>query len=109
MPANAAKLGELLHDELNEFQKKYPEVVGCVQGKGLVAGAHIVKDGEKEADYDLAFDVVKRCVEKGLLFFSPVGRATVKISPPLIINEEQVKDGAAVLGEAMGEVLAERN
>jgi len=100
----AAQMGAILLDEMLRLQKKYPRVIGSVQGKGLVAALHIVKDGRKEANADLAFDIVERCVEKGLLFFSPVGRASVKIAPPLCINEEQVRDGAAVLDEAIGEV-----
>jgi len=53
--------------------------------------------------------VVKRSVEKGLLFFSPVGfqGATVKISPPLTINEAQVREGAETLEEALGEALGQ--
>jgi len=102
----AAEMGALLLDEMCRLQEKYPRVIGSVQGKGLVAALHIVKDGRKEPDADLAFDIVERCVEKGLLLFSPVGRASVKIAPPLCINEEQVRDGAGVLDEAIGEVTA---
>ena len=102
---NAARMGEVLQEELLALQRKHPKVIGSVQGKGLVAGLHIVRDGRKEPDPDLAFDIVAKCVEKGLLFFSPVGRATVKISPPLIIDEDQIKDGAAVIGEAIAECI----
>jgi len=102
---NAARVGEVLHAELNALQRRYPSVIGAVHGKGLVAGLHIVRDGRKEPDPDLAFDIVARCVEKGLLMFSPVGKATVKISPPLVINEKQVREGAAVIGEAIEECL----
>jgi 4-aminobutyrate aminotransferase-like enzyme len=102
---NAAKMGEILLAGLQDLKEKYPAVIGFAPGRGLVAGLHIVKDGRKEADPDLAFDIVARCVEKGLLFFSPVGRATVKISPPLVINEEQVREGLAVLDEAITELV----
>jgi 4-aminobutyrate aminotransferase/(S)-3-amino-2-methylpropionate transaminase len=109
LAGNAARMGEVLFAGLEELKGKYPRAVGSVQGKGLVAGVHVVKDGRKEADYDLAFDIIGRCVEKGLLMFSPVGQATIKISPPLCITEEQVRDGLRALDEAMGEVLAERS
>jgi 4-aminobutyrate aminotransferase/diaminobutyrate-pyruvate transaminase/4-aminobutyrate aminotransferase/(S)-3-amino-2-methylpropionate transaminase len=101
----AARRGKLLQREMLALQSKYPRVIGAVHGKGLVAGLHIIKDGRKEADPDLAFDIVEKCVQKGLLFFSPVGKATVKIAPPLVINEEQIREGAAVLDEAIAEVL----
>jgi 4-aminobutyrate aminotransferase-like enzyme len=109
LAGNAARMGKVLFAGLEELKRKYPGAVGSVQGKGLVAGVHVVKDGRKEADYDLAFDIIGRCVEKGLLMFSPVGQSTIKISPPLCITEEQVRDGLCALDEAMGEVLAERS
>jgi 4-aminobutyrate aminotransferase/diaminobutyrate-pyruvate transaminase/4-aminobutyrate aminotransferase/(S)-3-amino-2-methylpropionate transaminase len=102
---NAAAVGEVLHEEMRALQDRYPTAIGSVQGRGLVGGLHIVKDGKKEPDPDLAFDIVAKCVEKGLLLFSPVGRSTVKICPPLIVNEEQIKEGAAVIGEAIAESL----
>ena len=109
LPGNAAAMGRILHEELVEVASKYPRTIGSVQGKGLVAGAHVIKNGKKEADYDLAFDVVRRCVEKGLLMFSPVGKATLKICPPLCVKEAELREGVAVLDEAIGEVLAERS
>ena len=66
---------------------------------GLVAGLHMVKKGTKEPDGDLAWEIVRRAVESGLLLFAPVGYggATVKICPPLCINEEAVTEGVHVL------------
>ena len=51
--------------------------------------------------------VVLRCVEKGLLMFAPVGYAgaSVKVSPPLTITEEPLRESIAVLEEACKEVL----
>jgi 4-aminobutyrate aminotransferase-like enzyme len=56
----------------------------------------------------LAHDVIERCFHKGLLFFSPVGAwgQTVKIAPPLTITEGAVREGLAVLGEAVDEAVA---
>ena len=67
----------------------------------------MVKPWTIQPDADLAFEVVRRCVEKGLMFFSPVGfgGATVKIAPPLCITADAVSEGAAVLGEALAESL----
>ena len=102
---NAAKVGRVLMTELKKLAKKYADVVGCVHGKGLVAGMHIVKKGKKEKDPDLAWKVVKACIEKGLLMFAPVGGSTIKIAPPLTMTKEQVLEGVGVLDEAMAEVL----
>jgi len=100
---NAARIGKVLEAGFRKLQAKYP-VIGSVQGRGLVYALHIVKPGRKEADYDTAFEIIRACVERGLLFFSPVGRASVKVAPPLVITREQAEEGIAVLDEAIGEV-----
>ena len=102
---NAASSGKVLMTGLRKLAKKYKDVVGCVHGKGLVAGVHIIKKGKKEKDPDLAWKVVKACIEKGLLMFAPVGGSTIKIAPPLKITKAQIEEGVSVLDEAMAEVL----
>jgi len=106
---NARKMGEVLHAELESIRQTFSDVIGCVHGKGLVAGIHVIKKGGKEPDGELAFKVVERCAQKGLLFFAPVGYggATIKIAPPLTITEPAIKDGAQALREAFEEVLSE--
>lgn len=103
----ARRTGALLHKRLNELKSKFPQI-GCVHGKGLVAGVMCVKPGTKEPDGDLAWDVVRRCLEKGVLMFSPVGLggSTVKICPPLVITEEAIEESTAVLGEAFAEAVS---
>ena len=100
----------VLFPGLNKLKEKYSSVIGAVHGKGLVAGVQVVKEGGIEPDYDLAFDVIVRCIEKGLLMFAPVGfgGGTIKICPPLVITEEAINEGIQVLGEAFEEVLNER-
>jgi len=102
---NAAKMGALMIGELKKLEQKYPGRVGHVYGKGLVAGVHIQAKDASTPDYDLAFEAVRRSMEKGLLMFSPVGASTIKIAPPLIINKAQVLEGCKVLDEALGEAL----
>ena len=45
----------------------------------------------------LAWEVVRRSMEKGVLMFSPVGfgGATVKICPPLVITEDAMLEASA--------------
>ena len=88
---------------------KQPEI-GCVDGKGMVAGVACVKPGtHREPHPDLAWDIVERCWHKGLLMFMPVGfgGATVKISPPLIISDEALEESLQVFEETFAEVAAE--
>lgn len=105
----AAKMEKVLFSGLNGLKEKYSDVIGAVHGKGLVAGVQVVKKGGIEPDGELAFNVIVRCIEKGLLMFAPVGfgGATIKICPPLVITEDAINEGIQVLNEAFEEVLAE--
>ncbi len=104
---NAAKVGKIMHNELNKIMKEFPDRIGACHGKGLVAGLHIVKPGGKESDGDLAWEIVYKCFRKGLLMFAPVGfgGATVKIAPPLCITKDAVKEGCSVIRESILESL----
>jgi 4-aminobutyrate aminotransferase/(S)-3-amino-2-methylpropionate transaminase len=105
---NAQAMGQVLLDGLEQIAAPHPEIIGAVLGRGLVAGLHIVKKGSKEPDGDLAFAIVEKAFQKGLLLFAPVGfgGATVKICPPLTIPKEAILDGLLALSEAVEDVAA---
>jgi len=109
---NAATVGNVLHKGLAEIKKKYPDVIGAVRGKGLVAGVMIRRGArDNTPDGDLAFNIVRTCMEKGLLMFAPVGPdgGTVKIAPPLVSTKSAILEGLQVLGEAIAEALEHRD
>ena len=90
---NAANLGEILIPELTRIRNKYPDVLGCMQGKGLVAGIQVVKKGTKIPDSEMALKINEKCFHKGLLMFAPVGIAgeCLKIAPPLVTIRRSIK------------------
>lgn len=104
---NARTLGGILIPELRRIKNKYPDVLGCVQGRGLVAGIQVVKKGTKTPDPEIALKINEKCFQKGVLMFAPVGVGgeCIKISPPLVINEEALRESISVLEEACGEVI----
>ncbi len=104
---NADKVGSTMHGALAKLKEKYSDYIGAIHGKGLVAGIQVVKKGTEEPDPDLAWNVVRSCVEKGVMFFAPVGfgGATIKVCPPLCITEEAVLEGISVIDEAIAENL----
>lgn len=104
---NAAQMGKICETRLKELQNKHPEYIGDLNGAGLVWGLIFTKKGQKEIDPDLAHDIVRISIEKGVLFFAPVGAgATIKVSPPLIITEEAIREGLEVFCEAVDEAIA---
>ncbi|MBI5688865.1 MAG: aspartate aminotransferase family protein [Verrucomicrobia bacterium] len=105
---NAARLEPLLLGGLKRIQARHPSVIGHVTARGLVGGMQTVKAGRKEPDHDLAHSIIERCFHKGLLLFAPVGAwgQTVKISPPLTIPEEALRESIEVLATATDEAVA---
>jgi len=101
------EMGQVLQPLLRQLGEHHPDHIGTVHGKGLVAALHMVHPGGIEPNPELAADIVRRCVEKGLLMFAPVGYggASVKISPPLVITEEALREGVSVCEEALQEAI----
>ncbi len=107
LPSRAARAGALLNQELRALASRFSEI-GLVAGKGLVAGLTCVRPGTSEPDGDLAWEAVRRSVEKGVLMFSPVGYggSTIKICPPLVITEDAIRESVSAFEEAFAEALA---
>lgn len=110
LSGNAQRLGDLLHTRLRAICGRLPQV-GAVFGKGLVAGIICIAPDTREPDGELAWEVVRRCVEAGVLLFSPVGvgGSTIKITPPLVIADDALRESLGVLEEALESVLRERS
>jgi len=106
---NSRRVGALLHQKLCEIRGRYPQL-GAVLGRGLVAGVICIHPATHDPDGDLAWEAVRRSVEKGVLMFSPVGYqgSTIKISPPLVITADAVLDSVAAFEEAVAEAVAEK-
>jgi 4-aminobutyrate aminotransferase/diaminobutyrate-pyruvate transaminase/4-aminobutyrate aminotransferase/(S)-3-amino-2-methylpropionate transaminase len=106
---HSREMGDILQPALRAIGKRFPEYIGAVHGKGLVGALHMVKPGGIEPNPELASRIVRRCIEKGLMLFSPVGYrgSSVKIAPPLVIEEDALRVGVSVVEEAIEEVVQE--
>ncbi len=104
--ARARENGGLLHQKLGELRKRFPQI-GFISGKGMVAGVTCIKTGTHEPDGDLAWEVVRRAVEKGVLMFCPVGYmgSTIKVCPPLVITSEAILESVGAFEAAFSEAL----
>lgn len=104
---NSAKVGAVMKDRLCQMSKKHSDVMGPVMGKGLINALHFTKPNSKEPDGDLAWEVIRTCVESGVLLFSPVGLGggSIKVNPPLVITEEAVLEGCEVIEKSLEKVL----
>ena len=64
---NAKQLGKILNSRLQKMRQKHSDYIGFAPCQGLVAGLLMVKPGSKEPNYDIAWKVIYRCFQKGIL------------------------------------------
>ena len=86
--ANAAKQGEFLLERLRTWPMLHP-MVGDVRGRGLMIGVEIVADQQsREAAGTWRDRIVELAFERGLLILG-CGETTLRLSPPLVVNEHE--------------------
>ena len=101
--ANAARLGAILAEAACAMRPASNGRIGHTASVGLVAALQFVVPGTTTPDPETAWEVVRRCVESGVILFAPVGvgGGAIKINPPLIITEEAFREGLDVVHEAV--------
>jgi 4-aminobutyrate aminotransferase len=98
--SNAARIGVYLKSSLLQLTNAHP-AIGDVRGVGLMLGIEIVKDrGSKAHDPNLRNAIVSECFNRGLLVLG-AGASTIRLSPPLLIDEEQADCAVRILSEAI--------
>ena len=82
--------------------------VGEVRGRGLLIGMELVQDRRSREPLAKAHCewLFQQCLQRGLLTMAYSPR--LRISPPLVITEEQALEGAAILDDALTAFAAER-
>ena len=100
----ANKIGKIMNDALNAMAKKYP-IIGEVRGRGAMQAIELVKPGTTEPNPEALTQALKYCVSKGVLILSAGTYANViRLLPPLVIEEDLLRDGLSVLDEALASI-----
>ena len=104
--ARAKKIGEIMRQELTAMMKKY-SIIGDVRGRGAMQAIELVKPGTNEPNPEALTAAIKYCTSKGVLILSAGTYANViRLLPPLVIEEDLLRDGLAVLDEALASITA---
>jgi 4-aminobutyrate aminotransferase-like enzyme len=105
---NAARLGATLAEACAAMQRSANGRIGKVASIGLVAAIQFVVPNSTTPDHDTAWEVVRRCVESGVILFAPVGTGggAIKINPPLTITKEALIEGLEVVSDAVRAICA---
>ena len=87
--ANAARMGELVMKKTADWKQRH-KIVGDIRGRGLMIGIEFVRDQKtKEKVPELRNKIVEQAFYKGLLVLGS-GDTTLRLCPPLLVDEEQV-------------------
>ncbi|PYQ54874.1 MAG: acetyl ornithine aminotransferase family protein [Acidobacteria bacterium] len=100
LTANAERVGRALMGALRD-RLGGQAVVGDVRGLGLMIGVEIVRDRfRREPAPELRERILEEAFRRGLLLLG-CGRSTIRLAPPLVVDEEDAATAARILQEAI--------
>lgn len=88
---NSCKMGNKIIKQLMEFTDQ--EIIHDVRGKGLMIGIEVSKQ-------DFRDKIILNLFKKGLLVL-PAGEKTIRILPPLIIDEKTISEGLEIFHQVI--------
>ena len=98
------KLGKKLKMWLEQWKSEFPDRIPLVLGNGLVWAIFISKPDSNILDAELTDKIIEKGMQKGV-YVLRTGCGTIKLGPPLTINEKALKEGVDVLRSSMREIL----
>ena len=87
--ANCRRVGAYFLERMRLLQEDWP-LITDVRGKGLILGMELKIDGA---------EIVKKCMEKGLLIITSGAGNVLRFVPPLIITEKDADQAISILKE----------
>ena len=101
--ANSAKMGAFIRPKLEKLMSRHA-VISDVRGLGLMIGIEITKDRKtREKAPELRDAIINECFHRGLLILA-AGPSTIRLSPPLMVDEEQAQFAVDTLSDAIAAV-----
>ena len=99
---NVRQVGQFFMKRLEKMKATHP-IIGDVKGKGFLLGIELVKDkATKEPFAEAGKLVYQKAFRKGLAWI-PAGHI-LRMSPPLIMDEQYAGLGLDIIEESIGEV-----
>ncbi len=92
------RIGEILRQRLQSWEKRHP-MIGEVRGLGAMMAVEFVKDRHsKEPAKEFTVQVVKRCVEQGvILIYAGTHSNVLRFLVPLVVTDQQLDEGLDVI------------
>jgi 4-aminobutyrate aminotransferase-like enzyme len=100
--------GRQFMEGLRAMKSRYP-ILGDVRGRGLMVGIEIISDRDRAPAPTLAKALEAEAVKNGVLISTTgVYGNTLRITPPLVITENQVERALGILDKSLLAVSEER-
>ncbi|MCS7164136.1 MAG: acetylornithine transaminase [Thermodesulfovibrio sp.] len=91
------RISKYFMKKLNSIKERYPEKIKEIRGMGLLIGVELSFD---------ATEIVKGCIERGLLIGTAGDGTVLRFTPPLIIEKEDIDEAISILDEVFKEANA---
>lgn len=98
---NAELIGKYIVLRFLEIKKK-SSIIKTVRGYGLSIGVELEDKYKKISSVNIVKKICYRCFEKGIILIYLAGK-TLRIQPPLIINEKEAKIAMDIIEEVFSE------
>lgn len=100
LQSQVKRKGGYIMKRLNEFVDSY-EIAGDARGIGMMVAIELVKDKKgKEPAVKEVSSVLSRAFDNGLLLL-PAGKSTIRIIPPITIEQANLEKGMDILEDAI--------
>jgi len=106
----SATMGSRFMKRLEEMKHQHT-IVGDARGMGMMCGLELVSDTKKTPAVEETKKVVEYALKHGVILQPPGGRFgnVLKLSPPLVITEEQLDFGLRTMDDALAFVERHRS
>ena len=88
---NVITKGKLLKRGLEDLKDEFPNIITEVKGEGLLLGLKIKQDYVKLADF----------IRRELVLTIPASNDVIRIIPPLVVREADIKEGLNRIKKAL--------
>ncbi len=99
---HVVNVSRILFNRLETLRKEYPQVTE-IRGRGLMVGIEVQGPSETCVETPAKF-ICSRCADKGLLV-NAVTDTTVRLLPPLIIGEGEIREAVDIIEQVMKDIF----
>ena len=97
----ARELEKIMLDSLRSLQQDVA-IIGDVRGRGAMIAFELVQPGTKNPNATAAKSIVSYCNQNGVIALAcGTNGNVIRLLPPLVITDEQLRDGLSILAAAV--------